>query len=145
MTKKYYTVEQIAALLYMHPKTVQRYIREGRLRAVKIGKSWRVDGHDLSKFVESRAESADETPRAEAVASCVADLHAVDRAEAERIMNTLTAVLNAKPPEYGESSMTAQHIPAEHRVRVTLWGGARFLAAMLDSIAVLDEQMRERD
>ncbi|WP_432765158.1 helix-turn-helix domain-containing protein, partial [Hungatella hominis] len=29
---KYYTVEQVAELLTMHPKTIQRYIREGKLR-----------------------------------------------------------------------------------------------------------------
>ena len=53
MFKDYYTVEQISDMLNIHPKTVQRYIREGRLRATKIGKSWRVAGHDLSVFMPS--------------------------------------------------------------------------------------------
>ena len=52
MIEKYYTVEQIAEMIGMHPKTIQRYIREGRLRAQKIGKAWRVTGHDLSTFIE---------------------------------------------------------------------------------------------
>ena len=53
MIEDYYTVEQISSLLKIHPKTVQRYIREGKLRATKIGKGWRVAGHDLSAFTES--------------------------------------------------------------------------------------------
>lgn len=53
MNEVYYNVEQIAQILNIHPKTVQRYIREGKLRAVKLGKSWRVTGHDLSMFVEN--------------------------------------------------------------------------------------------
>ena len=52
MNKDYYSVEQISDMLDIHPKTIQRYIREGRLRATKIGKSWRVTGHDLSVFIE---------------------------------------------------------------------------------------------
>ena len=46
----HYTVEQAAELLAMHPKTIQRYIREGKLRAAKIGKGWRIAGRDLSVF-----------------------------------------------------------------------------------------------
>ena len=38
MIDNYYTVEQISGILNIHPKTIQRYIREGRLRAAKIGK-----------------------------------------------------------------------------------------------------------
>jgi excisionase family DNA binding protein len=52
MNISYYTVDQIAELLHIHPKTIQRYIREGKLPASKIGKSWRVSGHDLSRFAE---------------------------------------------------------------------------------------------
>ena len=29
--EKYYTVEKVAEMLSMHPKTIQRYIREGKL------------------------------------------------------------------------------------------------------------------
>ncbi|MBG0787603.1 MAG: helix-turn-helix domain-containing protein, partial [Anaerolineaceae bacterium] len=36
MVEKYYTVEQIAEIINLHPKTIQRYIREGRLNAQKV-------------------------------------------------------------------------------------------------------------
>lgn len=62
MEEKYYSVEQISEMLNIHPKTIQRYIREGKLRAGKIGKSWRVTGHDLSVFMEStKLQSGKET------------------------------------------------------------------------------------
>ena len=42
----------------MHPKTIQKYIREGKLRAAKVGKSWRVTGHDIrEQLVRMRKES----------------------------------------------------------------------------------------
>ena len=53
MDNTYFTVEQVSELLSLHPKTVQRYIREGKLRATKIGKGWRIAGHDLSVFTEN--------------------------------------------------------------------------------------------
>jgi excisionase family DNA binding protein len=143
MSKDYYTVEQISDMLDIHPKTIQRYIREGRLRATKIGKSWRVTGHDLSTFVESnrdeRPGSENRTERS-VIASSVIDIIAYGKEDAIRIMNTLTAALNAKPPEYGQSSMQAQYIEREHMVRVTLWGDIRFMALMMDMIAALTEQ-----
>ena len=42
-----YTVEQIAELLSLHPKTVQRYIREGKIIANKVGKRWFISESNL--------------------------------------------------------------------------------------------------
>ena len=42
MSEEVYTVEQFAERLKLHPKTVLRFIREGRVRAVKVGKSYRI-------------------------------------------------------------------------------------------------------
>ena len=141
MQETYYTVEQISQMLQMHPKTVQRYIREGKLRAVKVGKGWRVSGHDLSVFTE-RAPKNGESPTA--IVSCVADVYAADKAAAIRITNTLGASLNSKPAGYGECSMQSQYIPEEQKLRVTLYGSARVCAAMLEAIAMLTEQPEDQ-
>jgi excisionase family DNA binding protein len=42
MSEEVYTVEQFAERLKLHPKTVLRFIHEGRVRAVKVGKSYRI-------------------------------------------------------------------------------------------------------
>lgn len=144
MTDPYYTVEQIAEMLDIHPKTIQRYIREGKLRAAKIGKSWRVTGHDLSIFTEGettsiKKRSGDTAAYIPVTASAVADIDAGTRDNAIRIMNTMTAVSNSKPPEYGASSLHTQYFEGESKLRVTLWGGARFIAAMMDAIATLTD------
>lgn len=146
MNKDYYTVDEISNMLNIHPKTIQRYIREGKLRAAKIGKGWRVTGHDLSTFIES---NSDERPasgnRSERsiIASSVIDINVDGKDDAIRIMNTLTASLNSKPSEYGQSSMQCQYIERENIIRITLWGGIRFMAIMMDTITVLTEQNNE--
>lgn len=137
MQETYYTVEQISELLQMHPKTVQRYIREGRLRAVKVGKGWRVSGHDLSVFTESAPPAPEHAPIT--IVSCVADVCVADENDAVRIVNAITAALNCKPADYGQSTMHTQYIPEEGNLRITLYGGARFMAVMLDAIATIAE------
>jgi excisionase family DNA binding protein len=145
MNNTYYNVEQISALLDMHPKTIQRYIREGKLKATKIGKSWRVSGHDLSVFTEGgKTEEAaiqfQTTLDSERVSvSSVVDIKVIHRDEAIRIINTLQATMNVKPPEMGRASMHTQFIEADNTVRITLWGNLKFVAIILESIDHLIE------
>ncbi len=147
MIKDYYTVEQISNMLNIHPKTIQRYIREGKLRATKIGKGWRVAGHDLSAFTEGdsyKGPASEKRPVRNIIASSVIDIITDRKEDAIRIMNTLTASLNAKPSSFGQSSMQIQYIEGEGMVRVTLWGDIRFMAIMMDTITALTEQTEER-
>ncbi len=143
MSERLYTVEQVAALLEMHPKTIQKYIRDGRLKANKVGKGWRVSGHDLSRFVEGTADSPPAVPRPEPryrypgdkiKVSAVLDIDVAGIDESMRIVNQLTAALNNKPPEFGPSTMTAQFIEPEHIVRIMLWGNIVFIQAMIDML-----------
>jgi excisionase family DNA binding protein len=145
MIKDYYTVEQVSNTLNIHPKTIQRYIREGKLRATKIGKGWRITGHDLSTFIESNnypSTTSENHSEQSIVASSVIDIIVGRNEDAIRIMNTLTASLNTKTPEYGQSSMQSQYIEREKMVRITLWGGIHFMAIMMDTIAALSENIK---
>lgn len=44
------SVEQVAATLGVHARTVRRYIRDGRLRATCIGKLYRIPAAELAAF-----------------------------------------------------------------------------------------------
>lgn len=143
MNGKYYTVEQVADLIDMHPKTIRRYIREGKLNARKLGKSWRISGNDLSVFVEgnnnNKNSKNNESKENKIKVSSVIDIDVGDMDEARRIMNTLTAVLNSKPAEYRDSTMNAQYLKSELKVRIMLWGNIKFIETMLNSISILTE------
>ena len=39
---QWYTVEEAADILKVHKDTLRRWLREGKLRARKVGKGWRV-------------------------------------------------------------------------------------------------------
>ncbi len=48
------SIDDAAAALKSHPETVRRFIREGQLAGVKLGRSWRVREADLRAFVDAR-------------------------------------------------------------------------------------------
>ena len=48
------TVEQVAAYLQLNKLTVYKHVREGRIPASKIGKSYRIRRSDVDSFLESQ-------------------------------------------------------------------------------------------
>ena len=48
MRQDLYSAEQVADRLGLHVRTVRNYVREGRLKAVRIGKQYRIAGEDLA-------------------------------------------------------------------------------------------------
>jgi excisionase family DNA binding protein len=50
MSEELCTVGFAATQLKLHPKTILRFIREGRLRATRVGKAFRILRADLDAF-----------------------------------------------------------------------------------------------
>lgn len=48
---KYYTIEEVATLLKVHTNTVRGWIRQGKLKAVKVNTLTRVKETDLEQFI----------------------------------------------------------------------------------------------
>lgn len=142
MSDKFYSVESIAQMLGIHPKTVRRYITEGKLRAAKVGKQYRVTGHDLSLFVENHSPdvnsgSGNTSSPETLTVSAVADINARDRNEADRISSMLLAVMNTQNPLLNRTSLNVRQYEGGHQLRVMLWGNVRFVIQMLECIETL--------
>ena len=50
---KVYTLEEISDLLHVTRRTLYTYIKEGKLKAVKIGKYWRVRDDQIEAFLST--------------------------------------------------------------------------------------------
>ncbi len=51
--QRFFTTDEVAVLLKVDPESVRRYVRSGKLKAVKLGgKFIRVDRADLDRFIE---------------------------------------------------------------------------------------------
>jgi excisionase family DNA binding protein len=59
MGTEWLTVEEIAQELKMHVDTVRGWIRDGKLRATRFGRDYRIKRKDFDKFVEERTRSGD--------------------------------------------------------------------------------------
>lgn len=51
---RYQTVQQLAERLGVAEATVRQWIKTGELRAIDIGKGWRIADADLTSFLEAR-------------------------------------------------------------------------------------------
>jgi excisionase family DNA binding protein len=155
---KFFTIDQIAELLGMHHKTIRKFITEGKLRASRVGKQWRISGHDLSVFMENNNVRAgnenineelniDYTTTGEVVdklqhrinVSAVLDINEIEKDEYLRVSNTLIAVANSKDPEIGKSTTHVKYYEKDKRLRVILWGSTKFIGNMLSTISMLVE------
>jgi len=150
MNTKFYTVDEISTILDMHPKTVQRYMREGKIKATKLGKSWRVSESDFHTFTQSKSvdstSSTDHDSKASSSknalspnnkhdlikVSSVVDISVRNTEDAINIANILTATLNGQHNDFGKSSLNIQFIEPENKVRVMLWGNVKFMETMMN-------------
>jgi len=63
--EQYQTVKEVAELLKVSEATVRRWIRDGELRAIEIGKGWRIADSDLEAFLCSHSTRDRETTEQE--------------------------------------------------------------------------------
>jgi len=50
-----YTLEQVAEILQVSVHTVRRLIKEGKIKAIRVGIQLRVTQKDLDRFLESQS------------------------------------------------------------------------------------------
>lgn len=48
-----YSVEEVTEILKVTQRTLYNYIKSGSLKAVKVGKYWRVKHEDLKEFIDN--------------------------------------------------------------------------------------------
>jgi len=48
-------VGEVAALLQVSGNTVTRWIRQGRLPAVRVGRCWRIPRNDMVRWLDARS------------------------------------------------------------------------------------------
>ena len=146
MDEKFYSVDDISTMLGIHPKTTRRYITKGKLRAAKIGKQYRIAGHDLSVFLERHGDAAAHTamPQTHRIdVSAVVDIAVANQDRADRISATVLAAANAKDPAYGQSTVNIQQ--NGNKLRVMLWGTVRFITAMLECVDMMNDQNQQSE
>lgn len=64
MDEKFFTTEQVANILQVHPFTILKFIKQGRLKGIKLGRVYRIKESDIKNFLEqSRSAPAKGGPK----------------------------------------------------------------------------------
>ena len=139
MSEALYTVEQAAERLKLHPKTVLRAIREGRLRATRVGKSYRILKADLEAFagVPPRPAKAG----GEAWATAIVDVPDVPHEMAQKWARAVTTALNTRPTGGPLLRADVVYAPDRSHLKIIVTGPPGDAANMMSLIRVWLEQL----
>src|SRR5262245_35803900 len=141
MSTQFYTVETVAQRLNLHVKTVRRYIHDGRLKAKRIGKEYRVAEPDLEAFAGTAAVQAPPVVRTrQAIASSIVDIHAISPDESHRVTTMIMAALNARRGEPDHPRVDTIYYEERGSLRVTITASPSLTSELLRLITVLLEQ-----
>src|SRR5580698_10797367 len=90
MDQDLYSVEQVAEQLGLHVKTVRNYVREGRLKAVRIGKQYRISREDLEAMTGRPQPPPEPVRRTRHVeVSSIVEIDAISPEMANRLTTSL--------------------------------------------------------
>lgn len=133
MSEDMYSVQQVADLLGLHVRTVRGYIRSGRLRAVRIGKQYRIAHADLGALTGAPTSARHATVDA----SSIVQIEGIDRAGADRLGTLVLAAAQSHSGAAPPLRVQTVHDERRHRMRIVILGGLADTAELLHLLAAV--------
>jgi excisionase family DNA binding protein len=142
VSEQLYSVEQVAELLGLHVKTVRNYVRDGRLKAVRIGKQYRITQADLEALTGAPAAApVRETVRRQrrVEVTSIVQIDAIDPDTMSRLATLLMSSANSRPDT--DERLRVETIYDEERasMKIIIVGGTESSAQLLRLVTVLLE------
>ncbi|MFZ1988219.1 MAG: helix-turn-helix domain-containing protein [Alphaproteobacteria bacterium] len=121
MSQELYSVFQVASLLDLHVKTVRGYVRDGRLKAVRIGKQYRITREDVEALIGQPASVWDPPVmrHRHVEVSSIVEIHAISPDRALAVSEAVQAAANGAR-RGADGPVTVEAIPDETRGRLKL-------------------------
>jgi excisionase family DNA binding protein len=142
VSEQLYSVEQVADLLGLHVKTVRNYVRDGRLKAVRIGKQYRISRADLESLTGGPVAAPDrETVRRQrrVEVTSIVQIDAIDPDTMSRLSTLLLGSAKSRPDS--DERLRVETIYDEERgsMKIIIVGGPDSSAELLRLVSVLLE------
>ena len=131
------TAEEVADRLNLHVRTIRRFIREGRLKATRIGKEYRIADADLAGFAGAAAAPAPSARHV--VASTVVDVSGIGARERDRITTMVMAALNMRKREPDFPRVDTIEYAEHAKLRITITASLPLTCELLRMIDALLE------
>ncbi|MDD3997623.1 MAG: helix-turn-helix domain-containing protein [Sphaerochaetaceae bacterium] len=149
MEQKWYATQELAQILKLHPKTILRFIHENKIKAQKIGRSWRVSQQALKEYAHGELAVPVKTDNPvdfgslndRMKVSAVIEINEQNSVEASRLSNTLLAALNCKDPDWGNARFDFLYYPEIQKAKYVLYGSPEFIREvmmMLESFSKIE-------
>ena len=147
---EFLTVEELATMVDMHPRTIRRYLRSGQLKASKLGGEWRIRKEDVQAFMGSEVA---QTMRTEALDDVTAFLQGTDSEiggrtqvcvvmdcyldtpdEALAVSDVFIRHMSREDPDRGQAKYRYLYETDDKRGRYILWGNPSFVGKILSAV-----------
>jgi len=132
------TVEQAAAQLQVHPKTILRFIRKGTLRANRIGKSYRIARRDLDELAGVPLAP----PAKRASLTSIVDVPEVGPELAQKWSTTIASALSARPSPGSPLRADVIYEPERAHLKIIVTGPPAETVNLLSLIHLWLDQLR---
>ena len=142
MSSTLVTVEQAAEQLSLHPKTVLRHIREGRLPATRIGKSYRIEQARLDAFAGVASGGGSGNAVSKARTTCVVDLVGMTTDGAQRITTFLGAVALTGDADTPALHLTTAFDPRAGTLKIVVVGSPIDVARVHELVDMQSSSLR---
>lgn len=134
MIEDFCTVTEVAERLKLHPKTVLQFVRDGRLRATRIGKQYRISRNDLDVFTGTRPLAV---RLRHTEVSSVVHIDAIGAAQAGRTATHLMAALKGRSGDDAAARLDTIYYEEQAKLKIVISGGIETTAYLLGLIPVL--------
>jgi excisionase family DNA binding protein len=135
MSAELYSVEQVAEKLGLHVRTVRNYVRDGRLKAVRIGKQYRIAREDLDALM---GQSPAEPPLSRYVeVSSVVRVDGISAHDTDRVISLLMAMVNGPRDGDGPLRVETMHDPERFSLKIIVLGSPDTTSEVLKAIGMI--------
>lgn len=98
------TPEQVAQILQVHPFTVLKFIKQGKLKASRLGRVYRIRRIDVEKFLDEQTHPVD--PKEVSVRSEVKTKKKIQEKMKKIVLDGAPAEKNVIPEKDGENKIS---------------------------------------
>ncbi|MEU0381139.1 helix-turn-helix domain-containing protein [Streptomyces cyaneofuscatus] len=129
-----YSIGEVAERLGLHVRTVRNYVRDGRLKAVRIGKQYRISRADFEALTGSSSTASADAGRGHLEVSSIVQVDAIGPEAAHRLSTFVTASARSSRDAPDPLRVQTVHDRERARMKIVILGGAAATAELLHLI-----------
>lgn len=134
MQKDLYSINEVAAMLGLHVKTVRNHVRDGKLKSTRVGKQYRITRADLDEFTGGAlAKGGELQGPVETEVSSVVEIVGINLDKAQRLTNTIMAVIKGRKEDQALRVETL-YDEVRAKLKIIILGGLETTSLLLGMI-----------